>query len=124
MTATILIVDDSVTMRSLVRRALEGDRHTVIEAPHGAAALAVLGSTPVDLVITDVLMPEMDGLSLTRALRDDPRFRSVPVLVLTTEGTSAIKERGRAAGATAWIVKPFRPDTLCRVVRQALTERE
>jgi two-component system chemotaxis response regulator CheY len=122
MSTTILVVDDSVTMRSLVRRALEADRHTVIEAPHGAAALATLGDTAVDLVITDWLMPEMDGLSLTRALRDDPRFRSVPILVLTTEATAATMERGRVAGATGWIVKPFHPDTLRRTVRQALAE--
>jgi two-component system chemotaxis response regulator CheY len=123
MTATILIVDDSVTMRALVRRALESDRHTVIEAPHGVAALAALENGAIDLVVTDVLMPEMDGLSLTRALRADPRFRAVPILVLTTEATAAIKERGRAVGATGWIVKPFHPDTLCRTVRQALAER-
>ena len=122
MTTTILIVDDSVTMRTLVRRALEADRHTVIEAANGAAALATLATTAVDLVVTDVLMPEMDGLSLTRALRADQRFQSVPILILTTEATAAIKERGRAAGATGWIVKPFHPDTLCRTVRQALEE--
>ena len=122
MPTTILVVDDSVTMRTLVRRALEADRHVVVEAAHGAAALAALGSTTVDLVITDVLMPEMDGLSLTSALREDPRFRALPILVLTTEATPALKERGRAAGATGWIVKPFHPDTLCRTVRQALAE--
>ena len=122
MSTTILVVDDSVTMRALVRRALEADRHTVVEAAHGAAALAALGSTAVDLVITDVLMPEMDGLSLTAALRDDPRFHGLPILVLTTEATAALKEHGRTAGATGWIVKPFHPDTLRRTVRQALAE--
>jgi len=123
MSATILIVDDSATMRALVRRALEADAHAVVEAAHGGAALAALGSTTVDLVITDVLMPEMDGLALTRRLRDDARFRSLPILVLTTEATPAVKERGRAAGATGWIVKPFHPDTLRRTVQQALAER-
>ena len=125
MSATILIVDDSATMRALVRGALEADRHAVVEAPNGEAALATLAgmSTGVELVITDVIMPQMDGLSLTRALRDDPRFAATPILVLTTEATPAQKERGRAAGATGWLVKPFHPDTLRRTVRQTLAER-
>ena len=122
MPATIMIVDDSATMRALVRSALEGDQHVVLEAPNGAAALTALASRIVDLVITDVIMPEMDGLSLTSALRIDPRFRAVPILVLTTEATAAIKERGRAAGATGWLVKPFHPDTLRSTVRRALAE--
>jgi two-component system chemotaxis response regulator CheY len=125
MSATILIVDDSATMRALVRGALEADQHAVVEAPNGEAALATLAglNAGVDLVITDVIMPQMDGLSLTRALRDDPRFATTPVLVLTTEATPVQKERGRAAGATGWLVKPFHPDTLRRTVRQALAER-
>jgi two-component system chemotaxis response regulator CheY len=122
MRATILIVDDSATMRALVRRALEADHYTVIEAAHGAAALAVLEATPADLVITDVIMPEMDGLSLTHRLREGERFRHLPVLVLTTEATPAMKERGRAAGATGWLVKPFHPDVLRETVRRVLAE--
>ena len=122
MSATILIVDDSATMRALVRAALEVDAHAVVEAPNGAAALSALAHTTVDLVITDVIMPEMDGLSLTRALRDDARFRDVPILVLTTEATGAGKERGRTAGATGWLVKPFHPDTLRDTVRRVLAE--
>jgi two-component system chemotaxis response regulator CheY len=122
MPATILVVDDSVTMRALVRRALEGDGHTVLEAANGAAAIAAVGDARVDLVITDVLMPEMDGVSLTRALRGDARFARVPILVLTTEAGAATMERGRAAGATGWLVKPFHPDVLCRTVRKALAE--
>jgi len=94
MPATILIVDDSATMRALVRTALEADAHVAVEAVNGAAALAMLAHTAVDLVITDVLMPEMDGLSLTRALRADARFRAVPILVLTTEATTAVMQYG------------------------------
>ena len=123
MPATILIVDDSATMRALVRTALEVDAHAVVEAANGVVALDVLAGTAVDLVITDVLMPEMDGLALTRALRDDARFRALPILVLTTESKPAVKERGRTAGATGWIVKPFHPDTLRSSVRRALSER-
>ena len=119
--STILIVDDSATMRTLVRQALEPE-HTVLEAPHGAAALALLEQTPADLVLTDVIMPEMDGLGLTRRLRASERFARLPVLILTTEATPAMKERGRSAGATGWLVKPFHPDTLRQSVRRVLAE--
>jgi two-component system chemotaxis response regulator CheY len=126
--ATILIVDDSTTMRTMVRRALEAERYEVLEAPNGAAALATLTArasdqaTP-DLVITDVLMPEMDGLTLTRTLRADDRFRELPILVLTTEGSDPIKDRGRDAGATGWLTKPFHPDVLRQTVRRVLESR-
>ena len=117
---TILIVDDSATMRTLVRSALEADGHTIVEAPGGAAALAALERDAADLVITDVHMPEMDGLALTQTLRGDSRFRGLPILVLTTEATDAMKARGRTVGATGWLVKPFHPDTLRRTVRRVL----
>jgi two-component system chemotaxis response regulator CheY len=120
--STILVVDDSATMRALVRQALEPDGHTVVEAPHGAAALAALERSPADLVITDVIMPEMDGLGLTRRLRANETLRRIPVLILTTEATPAMKERGRTAGATGWLVKPFHPDTLRQSVRRVLAE--
>ena len=121
--STILIVDDSTTMRTLVRQALEPDGHALFEAQHGAAALATLEQTPVDLVITDLIMPEMDGLGLTRRLRANEAWRHIPVFILTTEATPAMKERGRGAGATGWLVKPFHPDTLRQSVRRVLTER-
>jgi two-component system chemotaxis response regulator CheY len=121
--STILIVDDSATMRALVRQALEPDGHTVLEAPQGAVALAALEQTAVDLVITDVIMPEMDGLGLTRRLRANEAWRSIPVLILTTEATPAMKERGRTAGATGWLVKPFHPDTLRQAVRRVVAGR-
>jgi two-component system, chemotaxis family, chemotaxis protein CheY len=117
---TILIVDDSATMRGLVRSALEPDGHAIIEAPGATAALTALEQDAADLVITDVHMPEMDGLALTQALRADARFRALPILVLTTEATDVMKARGRAVGATGWLVKPFHPDTLRRTVRRVL----
>jgi two-component system chemotaxis response regulator CheY len=117
---TILIVDDSATVRALVRSALEGDGHAIVEASSAAAALAALERDAADLVLTDVHMPEMDGLALTERLRADARFRALPILVLTTEASDALKARGRAAGATGWLVKPFRPDTLCSTVRRVL----
>ena len=120
MSATILIVDDSKTVRTMVRSALEADRHRVMEAPDGRAALAVLDQTPADLVITDINMPEMDGFELVRALRARPAERFTPVLVLSTESGDDMKQRGRAAGATGWIVKPFEPDRLRQVVHKVL----
>ncbi|HXJ33514.1 MAG TPA: response regulator [Candidatus Eisenbacteria bacterium] len=123
MPSTILIVDDSTTIRAMVRRALEEDRHEVLEASHGAAALAALEQANADLVITDLLMPGMDGLALTRALRASERFRATPILVLTTEGGGSMKEQGRAAGATGWLVKPFQPDVLRQTVRRVLEQR-
>ena len=91
-----------------------------MEAPGGREALATLDDTPVDLVITDVNMPDMDGLTLVRALRARPRERSTPILVLTTEDGEAMKQRGREAGATGWLVKPFHPDQLRHTVRHVL----
>ena len=124
--ATILIVDDSTTMRAMVRRALEADRHEVIEATNGTAALAMLdgraadGKPAPDLILTDVLMPEMDGITLTGLVRADVRYRGVPILVLTTEGSDPIKDRGRIAGATGWLTKPFHPDVLRQTVQRVL----
>jgi two-component system chemotaxis response regulator CheY len=123
MPTTILIVDDSRTMRSMVRGALEADQHHVVEAPDGAAALVALEATPADMVITDVNMPEMDGLKLVRALRERPHYRFTPILVLTTEAGVEMKQRGREAGATGWLVKPFDSDRLRQTVLQVLRRR-
>jgi two-component system chemotaxis response regulator CheY len=123
MPTTILIVDDSRTMRSMVRGALETDRYHVVEAPDGASALAVLETEPADMVITDVNMPEMDGLKLVRTLRERPSYRFTPILVLTTETGVETKQRGREAGATGWLVKPFDPERLRQTVLQVLRRR-
>ena len=120
MATTILIVDDSPTMRSMVRSVLEQDKHHVCEAPDGRSALTTVEHTPPDLVITDVNMPEMDGLALVRALRGRTRQRFTPILVLTTEHGDAMKQRGREAGATGWLVKPFDPEQLRSVVDRVL----
>jgi two-component system chemotaxis response regulator CheY len=123
MHAKILIVDDSTTMRTMVREALELDAHHVLEAVDGRAALNALEAAEADLVITDVNMPQMDGLSLVRALRAEPRHRFTPILVLTTEGGAEIKQRGREAGATGWLVKPFQPEQLRQTVSRVLKVR-
>lgn len=123
MTSTILIADDSPTLRMLVRRALEPGRHRIVEAEDGGVALSLLARDPADLVITDVNMPEMDGLTLIRRLRAMPDYRFTPILVLTTESGDDVKARGREAGATGWLVKPFESARLRTVVDQVLRRR-
>jgi two-component system chemotaxis response regulator CheY len=120
MASTILIVDDSPTMRSMVRGALEADHHQVVEATDGLSALEALETTRADLVITDVNLPEMDGLASGRALRGRPRHRFTPAVVLTTEDSVEMKRRGREAGATGWLVKPFDPNLLRQTVQHVL----
>jgi two-component system chemotaxis response regulator CheY len=117
---TILAVDDSATMREMVAFVLESAGYRVIEAEDGARALEKATATPFDLVITDQNMPNMDGLTLVRSLRELRDYRTVPVLLLTTESSDAMKAQGRAAGATGWLVKPFDPATLLEVVRKVL----
>src|SRR5262245_58193407 len=109
MSATILIVDDSRIVRTMVRDALEADAHQVVEATDAKGARQTVDRVPADLVITDVNMPDGDGIALVRALRERPRERFIPILVLTTESGDDMKQRGREAGATGWLVKPFDP---------------
>jgi len=120
MPRTILTVDDAATMRKMVSFTLRGAGHEVLEAPDGADALSALRSRRVDLVITDIHMPRMNGIELTRALRALPEFNKVPILLLTTESDPAKKAEGRAAGATGWIVKPFSQEQLLAIVAKLL----
>lgn len=120
MAKRILIVDDSVSMRKMIRSALRSGSFDVVEAANGPDALSTLDRQQVDLIITDVNMPDMDGISLVRELRQRPRTKSTPILVLTTEATTEMKQAGRAAGATGWIVKPFNPQQLVQVVAKVL----
>lgn len=112
----VLAVDDSKTMRDMVSFTLRNAGHDVVEAHDGQHAISVLGGSSVDLIITDVNMPNMDGLTLIRNLRSNPAYKSTPILVLTTEADGAKKNEGREAGATGWIVKPFSPEKLLQVV--------
>ena len=116
MAKRVMTVDDSKTMRDLVAYTLRGAGFEVSEAEDGRKALAALQAAPVDVVITDLNMPHMDGVSLIRALRGLPRFRSTPILMLTTEFDAAKKAEGKSAGATGWLVKPFDPQKLIDVV--------
>jgi two-component system chemotaxis response regulator CheY len=120
MAKRILAVDDSASMRQMLSFTLRQAGYEVIEAVDGQDALAKAASHDVSLVLADVNMPRMDGLTLVRSLRALPRYRSAPILVLTTESSDAMKAEGRAAGATGWMVKPFDPLRLVEVVRKVL----
>ena len=115
-----LTVDDSKTMREMVSFTLKNAGFDVIEAEDGVDALAKVGETPLDLIITDINMPNMDGLTLTRELRSLPDYKFTPILVLTTEAGGDKKQEGKSAGATGWIVKPFNPDQLLNTVKRVM----
>ncbi|HEX5353543.1 MAG TPA: response regulator [Rhodanobacteraceae bacterium] len=114
--AKILAVDDSVSMRNMVSFTLRGAGHDVHEAADGQAALNAAKAGRFDLVLADVNMPVMDGITLTRELRALPAFAGVPILILTTESDTSKKLEGKAAGATGWLVKPFDPEQLLATV--------
>ena len=118
--ANILAADDSASMRQMVAYTLSNAGHQVVSASDGQEALAAARQQKFDLVLTDVNMPLMDGITLTRELRGLPDYRFVPILMLTTESGTDRKQEGKAAGATGWIVKPFNPEQLVAVVRKVL----
>jgi two-component system, chemotaxis family, chemotaxis protein CheY len=119
--ARILAVDDSPAMRQMVSVTLRSAGHDVTEASDGVIALDIAQKQPaMDLVITDVNMPNMDGITLVRELRLLAHYRGVPLLVLTTEAGAQKKQEGKAAGATGWIVKPFNPERLIATVARVV----
>jgi len=120
MSGVILAVDDSASMRQMVRFTLEGAGYTVLQASDGVEALELARSKGADLVLTDVNMPRMDGLTLVRELRALDTYKFTPMLVLTTESGQDTKMRGKQAGATGWIVKPFNPEQLLATIARVL----
>ena len=121
MSKTALVVDDSPTMRQMVAFTLTNAGFTVVEAEHGKDAVnKVAGGSKMDVVVTDLNMPEMDGITLIKELRKMEAFRFTPILMLTTESTEAKKKAGQEAGATGWIVKPFNPELLMKVIAKVL----
>lgn len=120
MTASILTVDDSASLRMAIRIALTGAGYTVTEASDGVEGLAKAAATKFDLIVTDLNMPNMDGLTMIRELRSQPAQAGVPIIFLTTESDADVKAQARAAGATGWLVKPFVPDQLVKVARKVL----
>ena len=121
MAKTILIVDDSSSLRTVVRMTLTRAGYEVLEAGDGVQGLAVLDKTPkVHMIVSDVNMPNMDGITFVTQVKQHPRHKFVPVIMLTTEGEEDAKNRGRQAGAKAWMVKPFNPPQLLDAVSKLL----
>lgn len=118
--AKILAVDDSASMRQMVVFTLKGAGHEVIEAVDGVDALAKSKGKKFDLVISDVNMPNMDGITLIAELRKNADFKFIPMLMLTTESSTDKKQQGKAAGATGWIVKPFNPEQLLATIGKVI----
>lgn len=118
--ATILVVDDSASLRQVVSIALKGAGYDVIEAGDGKQALSKLDGTKINLVVSDVNMPIMDGLTFVTEMKKLPKYKFTPVIMLTTEAGSDMKERGRAAGVKAWVVKPFKPDQMLVAVSKLI----
>ena len=117
---SILAVDDSPSMRKMVSFTLSSAGFKVVEAVDGVDALEKAQAENIDLVLADQNMPRLDGIGLTRKLREDPRFKGMPILILTTESSDLMKQAGRAAGATGWLVKPFDPNRLIEVIQKVL----
>ena len=117
---SILAVDDSASMRQMVAFTLKSAGYSVVDAVDGQDAWEKATKTDFDLVLTDQNMPRMDGLSLTRKLRNNPRFKATPILIQTTESSDEMKQAGRSAGATGWLVKPFDPAKLIEVIRKVI----
>ncbi len=120
MSAAILTVDDSASLRQAIRIALSSEGYSVTEAADGAEGLAKAAANPFALIITDLNMPVMDGLTMIRELRSRPAQAGVPILFLTTESDAAVKAQAKAAGATGWLTKPFNADQLVAVVKKVL----
>lgn len=120
MNKTIMAVDDSASIRQMVNFTLKDAGYDVIEAMDGKDALNKLNGTSIHMLISDVNMPNMDGIELVRQLRAIPDYRFIPIIMLTTESQDAKKQEGKQVGATGWIVKPFKPEQLTAVVKKVL----
>lgn len=120
MAKTILIVDDSASLRQVVSIALKGAGYDVIEGCDGKDALTKLDGRKVHLIISDVNMPNMDGISFVKAVKQMPAYKFTPVIMLTTEAGDSKKQEGQAAGAKAWVVKPFQPPQMLAAVAKLI----
>ncbi len=120
MAKTILAVDDSASIRQMVAFTLKSSGYEVVEAVDGMDGLEKAKSKTFNLILSDQNMPRMDGLTLIKTLRGMPQYKTVPILMLTTESSDAMKQQGRAAGATGWLVKPFDPQKLIEIVKKVI----
>lgn len=120
MAKSILAVDDSASIRQMVGFTLKSSGYEVVEAVDGMDGFEKAKGKSFSLVLTDQNMPRMDGLTLIKNLRSLPQYKTVPILMLTTESSDAMKQQGRAVGATGWLVKPFDPQKLVEVVKKVI----
>jgi two-component system chemotaxis response regulator CheY len=120
MSKTIMVIDDSSTLRQVVSATLKKAGYEPLEAADGQEALDLLNGRKVNLIICDVNMPKMDGITFVKEIKQRQEYRFTPVLMLTTESQEARKQEGKAAGAKAWIVKPFRPEQLISAVEKLM----
>lgn len=120
MAKTILIVDDSASLRQVVAIALKGAGYDVIEGSDGNDGLSKLDGKKINLIISDVNMPGMDGLTMVTEIKKMPNYKFTPIIMLTTEAGADLKARGKAAGVKAWVVKPFKPDQMLDAVSKLI----
>ncbi|MBB3136482.1 two-component system chemotaxis response regulator CheY [Rhizobium pisi] len=120
MTANILTVDDSASIRLTTKVTLTNAGYSVTEAVNGAEGLVAAKGSSFDLIVTDLNMPVMDGLTMIEELRKLPAQAGVPIIFLTTESDADLKARAKAAGATGWLTKPFDPENLVKIVKKVL----
>lgn len=120
MAKLIMTVDDSASVRQMVSFTLKQSGYDVVEAVDGKDGLQKLAGTKVDMIITDLNMPNLDGIGLIKGARAIPACKFIPIIMLTTESQESKKSEGKAAGATGWIVKPFKPEQLIGVVKKVL----
>ena len=117
---TILVVDDSTTIRQVITFCLKEVGYQVIEAVDGKDAMEKLSKNQVNLLLTDLYMPKMNGLELSKEVRASANHKFIPIIILTTEAQPSLKEEGRSIGVTGWFVKPFEPEQLIKVVKRVL----
>lgn len=120
MARTIMVVDDSASLRQVVAISLRGAGYDILEASDGRLALALLDGRKINLIISDVNMPNMDGITFVKELKKLPAYRFTPVIMLTTESQEEKKREGQAAGAKAWVVKPFQPAQMLAAVSKLI----
>lgn len=120
MAKSALVVDDSTSMRQMVSLTLKTAGFEVLEGDNGQAGLDAVAGKKVDVVVTDLNMPVMDGMTMIRELRAKPEFKFTPIIMLTTESQDTKKQEGKSAGATGWIVKPFMPDQFMAVINKVV----
>lgn len=117
----VLVVDDSASMRQMVKFTLSGEGFDIVEAGNGKEAIEKIdGISDLSLIVSDIHMPEMNGIELVKNLRGNAKYKFTPIIILTTESEQAMQEEGKSAGASAWIVKPFTPDKLKDIVKKVL----